>query len=131
MSETVTTTNTNGLKPNKPLYKTNYFANLKRKASTKDIQEQMKLNKELLNCIKQLSVELEKVNLRLDEASKGHDAQFVAISTYVNSQLVPYVRSIAVATGCVASEEDKKEETEGGETMDAGLCTDQNDQKRN
>lgn len=134
MSENVTTTNMNGLKPIRPLYKTGYFSNLKKKAAVKDLQEQKVLNKELLNCIKQLSMENERLLKRLADATELHNGQFTAVSSYINGQIVPYVRSIAVATGCVVPEEKKEEvseevktETEGGETMDAGLRADQND----
>jgi len=130
MSENVTTTMPMG--PKRPLYKTNYFNNLKKKASVKDLKEQQALNKELLSCIKQLSAENESLKKLLSEAIKSQNTQFTALSRYINGQLVPYMRSIAVATGCVQAPEESKEEKEevsvdnsdavtqeGGEPMDA------------
>jgi len=82
------------VKPNRfmDLTKTNYFANLKRKAKhVKDVKEQITVNEELLNCITILEARNAKLEAALSDLYKSHNAAMSYISKFVNEEIMPKI----------------------------------------
>ena len=109
-----------------PLNKTNYFLNLKKKAaSVKDEKEQIKVNKELLNCIDILCNRYEHLLKDHQELSATYNRFAESIGMYINGSLVPNINNLndqvrkLIGEGEVEPVEEKKEDLEGGETMNA------------
>ena len=120
-----------------PLNKTNYFNNLKKKTCCKDIKEQERFNKELLNCIdilcnrvSKLEEELSKNSQALIKVAEWHNEGMEVIGRYLNETIMPFLADMTgympeefQAKWLISKEEKKedtedKEVTEGGESMD-------------
>lgn len=100
-----------------PLNKTNYYANLKKKAkNVKDTKEQIKVNEELLNCIDILCNRYEHLLKEHKELSEKYNKFAEAIGIYVNQMIVPRINEL---TDTVSKLSEDYEDPEGGETMNA------------
>jgi len=93
-------------KPNShiDLTKTNYFANLKRKAKNpKDTKEQAAVNMELLNCVDILEKRIKTLEAAFVSLGEKHNEAMKAIASNMN-----YLKALM-----------EKDESNGGEPMDA------------
>jgi hypothetical protein len=121
-----------------PLNKTNYFNNLKKKTCCKDIKEQERFNKELLNCIDILCNRVSKLEEKLSETMQAtikvaewHNEGMEGIGTYLNDTLTPLLADMASympdefkEKWTIVKEEAKDEETVDGEVMEGGESMD-------
>lgn len=122
-----------------PLNKTNYFNNLKKKTGCKDIKEQERFNKELLNCIDILCNRvsfLEGIVIKQAEElvglKKRHNAAFAGLGDYLNDEIVPRMKDMmdympdefkekwfVKEVDVTVEDDDSGDGQEGGESMDA------------